>query len=121
MIAPVAASKKEWLPVGDDDEQHEEGIERAGEVCEMASRAAKQARADDEGVADVHARYCGVGVVERADETVVEVDAAAGDGVDEADPGQSRRRSRVDEEADEGESAREQERRAHEREDGGPA
>jgi hypothetical protein len=39
-----------------------------------------------------------------------------GDGVDDADAGQPRRRGRIDEEADQGESAREQQRGADERE-----
>ncbi len=43
---------------------------------------------------------------------------AVRDGVGDADAGQPRRRRRVDEEADEGDSAREQERRANERERG---
>jgi hypothetical protein len=54
----------------------------------------------------VHAGQGGVRVVQRADEAAVEVDVAAGDGVDDADAGQPRRRGRIDEEADEGESAR---------------
>jgi hypothetical protein len=41
---------------------------------------------------------------------------AAGDGVDDADAGQPRRRGRIEEEADEGESAREQQCGADERE-----
>jgi hypothetical protein len=56
------------------------------------------------------------GVVQRADEAAVEVDVAAGDGVGDADAGQPRRRGRIEEEADEGESAREQQCGADERE-----
>jgi hypothetical protein len=56
----------------------------------------------------VHAGNGGVRVVQRADEAAVEVDVAAGDGVEDADAGQPRRCGRIDEEADEGESAREQ-------------
>ena len=62
--------------------------------------------------------YVKRGVVERADEAAVEVDVAVRDGVGDADAGQPRRRRRVDEEADEGDSARDQERRANERERG---
>jgi hypothetical protein len=64
----------------------------------------------------MHARHGGVRVVQRADEAAVEVDVPAGDGVDDADAGQPRRCRRKDEEADEGESAREQQCGADERE-----
>ena len=46
---------------------------------------------------------------------------AVGDGVGDADPGQPRRGGGVDKEANERKAARKQERRANEREGGGPA
>jgi hypothetical protein len=75
---------------------------------------AKDACSDDQRVADVHARHGGVRVVQRADETAIEVDVAVRDGVGDTDAGQPRRRRRVHEEADEGQRAREQERGANE-------
>jgi hypothetical protein len=101
---------------GDDHEQHERRVEHPEHTdCEVPA-APEQARGDDQRVADVHAGDGGVRVVERADQTVVEVDRTVRDGVGDPDPGQARRRRRVDEEADEGEAAREQERGADERE-----
>ncbi len=101
---------------GDDDEQHERRVERSDRADEQASTVAEQGGGDDQRVADVHAGHGGVRVVQRADEAAVEVDVPAGDGVGDADAGQPRRRGRIDEEADEGESAREQQCGADERE-----
>ena len=66
---------------------------------------AEQAGRDDQPVADVHAGDSGVGVVERADKAVVEVDVAVGDGVGDTETGQAWRRGRVGEVADEAKSA----------------
>ena len=107
--------EEEMVAGGDDDEQHERRVERSDRADEEASTVAKQAGGDDQRVADVHAGQGGVRVVQRADEAAVEVDVAAGD-VGDADAGQPRRCGRIDEEADEGESAREQQCGADERE-----
>jgi hypothetical protein len=58
----------------DDDEEHEGRVEQADEANGASATVPKQARGHDECVADVHARDCGVGVIERADEARVEVD-----------------------------------------------
>jgi hypothetical protein len=101
---------------GDDHEEHERRVERSKRAHERAATVAEQAGADDQRVADMHAGDSGIGVVERADETAIEVDVAVRDGVGDTDAGQPRRCRRVDEEADEGQPAREQERGANERE-----
>jgi hypothetical protein len=71
----------------DDHEQHEGRVERAECADEQVPGVAEQAGSDDQGIAEVHARNGGVGVVERADEAVVEVDVTVRDGVDDADAG----------------------------------
>ena len=95
--------EEEVVAGGDDHEQHERRVERAERSDEEVPAVAKQAGGDDHRVADVHAGDCGVGVVERTDEAVVEIDVAVGDGVGDAETGQPRWRSRVGEVADESE------------------
>src|SRR5262249_9366629 len=107
--------EEEVVAGGDDDEQDEQRVERSDHADEEDSTVAEQASGGDQRVADVHAGYRGVRVVQRADEAAVEVDVPAGEGVDDADAGQPRRRGRKDEEADEGETAREQQCGADER------
>jgi hypothetical protein len=109
------------VPGRDDDEQDEQRIDDAEDAQPRAAAVQHEARADDERVADVHARHRRERVVERADETVVEVDLAAGDRVGDAEPGDARGRGREHEVADEREPAREQQRRPHERERVRPA
>jgi hypothetical protein len=111
--------EEEVVADGDDDEHHERRVERSDRADEEASTVAEQAGGDDQRVADVHAGHGGVAVVQRADEAAVEVDVPAADGVEDADAGQPRRCGRKDEEADEGESAREQQCGADERESSG--
>jgi hypothetical protein len=113
--------EEEVIAGGDDNEQHEGWVERSDRTDDVTSTVAEQSGGGDQRVADVHAGHGGVGVVERADEAAVEVDVAAGDGVEDADAGQPRRGGRIDEEADEGESAREQQCGADEREAVGAA
>jgi hypothetical protein len=103
----------------DDDEQDERGIERRGRLHESTVCHPGHGRPDDERVAEVHARDCGVGVVERADEARVEVDVTARDGVCDPDPAQPWWGGRVDEVADERKSAREHQCRANQRKGGG--
>jgi hypothetical protein len=105
----------------DDDEQDEQRIDDAEATQPRAAAVQHEAGADDERVPDVHARHRGERVVERADETVVEVDFPARDRVGDAEPCDARRRRREDEVPDEREPAREQQRRPHDGERVGPA
>ena len=111
--------EEEVVAGGDDHEQHEGRIERSNRAHERAASLEEQGDADDQCVADVHAGNGGVGVVERADDPLVEVDVAVRDGVGDADPRQPRRCGRVREEPDEGKCAGEEERGANEREGSG--
>jgi hypothetical protein len=99
--------EEEVVAGGHDHQEHERRVERAERSDEEVPAVAEQAGGDDQRVADVHAGDGGVGVVDRADEAAVEIDAAARDRVDDADAGQARRRGWVGEKADEGEPARE--------------
>src|SRR6266516_5703246 len=107
--------EEEVVAGGDDHEQYERRVRGRKAANKPSSSVAEQAGGDDQRVADVHARNGRVRVVERADEPVVEVEVAARDGVGDADSGQSRRRSRVGEEADERERAGDEKRGADER------
>ena len=110
----------EVVPRRDDHEQHEDGVDRAGNPGRGAAAEPDERSADDDRVADVHARDRGIGVVERADEAVVQVDVTARDRVEDAEAREPRRGGREDEEADERDPAREQQRRADERKRGRP-
>jgi hypothetical protein len=99
----------------DDGQQHEEGIQDSGEACGEAAPVAQQAAADDDRVADVHARYRRERVVERADQTPVQVDVGTRDGVGDSDACQSWRGGRKEDVAGESKRAREEQRRADER------
>jgi hypothetical protein len=100
---------------GDDDQQHEERIEDSGEARGALVAVAQQTTADDHRVADVHARHRRERVVQRADQTPVQVDVVTGDRVGDADARESWWRGRIQDEAGESERAREEQRRADER------
>jgi hypothetical protein len=106
---------------GDDDEHDERRVDDPEEAQRRAATVRDEARADDERVAHMHARDRGERVVERAHETVVQVDAPAGDRVRDAEPRFARRRRRKHEVADQRERAREQQRRPDERKRAGTA
>jgi hypothetical protein len=108
------------VPGRDDHEQHERGVDGAGDPHGGAARQPGERRADDDRIADVHARDRRVRVVERADEPLVQVDVAARDRVEDADVREPRRRRREDEESDERDPARQEQCRPHERERGRP-
>jgi hypothetical protein len=85
----------------DDDEQDERRIEERNRTRDAATTEPEDACGDDQRVADVHARHRGVGVVDRADEPVVQVDVRVRDRVGDPDTREARRRGRIGEEADE--------------------
>ena len=66
-----------------DDEHDEHRVADSEETHRGVPAVHEKARADDERIADVHARNRGERVVEGADEAVVQVDLAARDRVGE--------------------------------------
>jgi hypothetical protein len=100
---------------GDDDEQHEERIEHSRETRRAPARIAQKTAADDDRVADVHARNRRERVVERADQAAVQIDVRPRDRVGDPEPRESRRGGRIQDESDERERAGEEQRRADQR------
>jgi hypothetical protein len=100
---------------GDDVEHHERRIEHSGEARSASLRVAEETASDDDRVADVHARDRSERVVERADQTAVEVDMRTRDRVGDADACESRRRCRIQDEPGERERAGDEQRRTDER------
>ena len=77
--APAMASKRKWFPVVRIYQQHECGIEQTTKWCKQSARLAREAGADDERVAEVHAWHRGERVVQGANESVVQAEMCTGD------------------------------------------
>ena len=97
----------------EDDEQHEGGIEETSESHNPWTRLTRQTGSDDERIAEVHARHRGKRVVQAADESTVQAEVRARDGVGDPDARDPRRCRRVEGEDDERDQRCDEQRVAH--------
>jgi len=107
--------EEEVVAGGYDHEQHEERIEQSRDARRALIRVAEETASYDDRVADMHARHRRERVVERADQTAIQVNVRTRDRVGDVDACESRWRSRIQDEADKRERARDEQRRADDR------